>query len=362
MKRKTERFLIVLAHPEPTSYSHAMMEVAKSTLTNQGHAVDVSDLFAMGFDPVNDRRNFSEIRDASRYTQQVEEQYATQKKSFAPMIQKEMDKIEACTFLMFIFPLHWFGLPSMLKGYVDKVFASSFAYGKNVWYDNGKFTGKRAMLMCTTGAPEFMYRSESIQGDINEILYPITHGMFFFCGFQPLKSFVVYSPASVSLEKRQAKLNQLRDVLLNLHSRPLIRYHGLNEAIVAPRGKKMTPASLQGRMINSTNAMMKAWEMNDKETWMKYVSDDIKFVIPAYGVDVTGVISAWRLRTSLPPQLDIHTVDTHSFPEYDVLKAYTHVLSKSTGKRTMTAIITLQFNAQGTRAISYNQNILWRDK
>ena len=44
--------LIVYAHTEQTSFNHALLEVATSTLTTQGHKVIVSDLYKMGFNPV----------------------------------------------------------------------------------------------------------------------------------------------------------------------------------------------------------------------------------------------------------------------------------------------------------------------
>ena len=46
------RALIVLAHPEPASFNGGMKDVAVTTLTGLGHGVEVSDLYAMAFDPV----------------------------------------------------------------------------------------------------------------------------------------------------------------------------------------------------------------------------------------------------------------------------------------------------------------------
>ncbi|MBC7738097.1 MAG: NAD(P)H-dependent oxidoreductase, partial [Candidatus Saccharibacteria bacterium] len=44
--------LIVYAHPEPKSFNGAMKDLAVTTLTGLGHSVEVSDLYAMGFNPV----------------------------------------------------------------------------------------------------------------------------------------------------------------------------------------------------------------------------------------------------------------------------------------------------------------------
>lgn len=52
--------LIVHAHHEPQSFSSALCRQAASTLKTAGHEVVVSDLWAMRFDPVSDRRNFND--------------------------------------------------------------------------------------------------------------------------------------------------------------------------------------------------------------------------------------------------------------------------------------------------------------
>ena len=43
--------LIVFAHPEPASFSAALKNEALAALARAGHAVTVSDLYAMGWNP-----------------------------------------------------------------------------------------------------------------------------------------------------------------------------------------------------------------------------------------------------------------------------------------------------------------------
>ncbi|TIU61547.1 MAG: flavodoxin family protein, partial [Mesorhizobium sp.] len=81
-------------------------------------------LYAIGFNPISDRRNFTTIRDANYYRQQSEEANAAAHDGFAPDIQAEMGKLFWCDALILQFPLWWFGLPAILKGWVDRVFAS----------------------------------------------------------------------------------------------------------------------------------------------------------------------------------------------------------------------------------------------
>ncbi len=143
--------LIVHAHHEPKSFTSALARAAAETLTEQGHKVDFSDLYPMKFDPVSDRRNFTTVRDPNFFKQQQEELYAAEHLGFAPEIEVEMQKLERCDLLVFSFPLWWFGLPAILKGWVDRVFAYGRIYARGRWYDKGLGRGKRAMVLITTG-------------------------------------------------------------------------------------------------------------------------------------------------------------------------------------------------------------------
>jgi Flavodoxin-like fold len=87
------RIFIVHAHPEPQSFSGAMTRTAMQALNAAGHEVIVSDLYAMGFDPVSDRRNFTTVSNPDFFRQQAEEAYAAAHDGFAPDIQAEMDKL-----------------------------------------------------------------------------------------------------------------------------------------------------------------------------------------------------------------------------------------------------------------------------
>jgi len=151
------KVFIVLAHHEPTSFSHALTRAGQAALEAAGHEVQVSDLYAMAFDPVSDRRNFITVADAGRFSQQTEEAHASAQQGYAPELQAEMDKLDGCDVLIFQFPLWWLGLPAILKGWVDKVLAVGRAYGGGRYFDQGLFAGKRALCALTVGGPEPVY-------------------------------------------------------------------------------------------------------------------------------------------------------------------------------------------------------------
>ena len=96
--------LLVHVHPEPKSFNSALTCMAVDTLTRAGHDVTVSDLYAMGFDPVSDRRNFTTVKNPDYYVRTDEELHATGHGGFAPEIEDELRKVETCDLMIWQFP------------------------------------------------------------------------------------------------------------------------------------------------------------------------------------------------------------------------------------------------------------------
>jgi NAD(P)H dehydrogenase (quinone) len=219
------RVFIVHAHHEPSSFNGAMTREATEALRATGHEVEVSDLYAMGFDPVSDRRNFTTVRDPHRLNQQAEEAFAAGRDGFAPDLQAEMDKLFWCDVLILQFPLWWFGMPAILKGWVDRVFASGGRiYGGGKWYDRGVFAGKRAMCAITIGGDAPIYSEHGLNGPIEAILFPIHHGMLYFTGFTVIAPFLVHAPARIGQDARRAHLERYRQRVLTLQDAPTLTY------------------------------------------------------------------------------------------------------------------------------------------
>ncbi|MGI4823029.1 MAG: NAD(P)H-dependent oxidoreductase [Janthinobacterium lividum] len=200
--------LLVFAHPEPQSFNGALLRTAITTLEAAGHYVQVSDLYAQSFEPVSDRHNFTTVYDAAYFKQQKEELYASTHQGFAAEVEAELQKLAWCDVMIWQFPLWWFGVPAVLKGWVDRVFAMGRAYGAGQFYENGVFRGKRALLSLTTGSgsPAEAYQPGGLQGDLLGILRPIHRGMLQFTGFTVLAPHVVYGPARLTDEERVAAL------------------------------------------------------------------------------------------------------------------------------------------------------------
>lgn len=198
--------LLVFAHPEPQSFNGALLRTAVATLEAAGYAVQVTDLYAQQFQPVSDRRNFTTTQDAGYFKQQLEELYATEHHGFAPDIEAELQKVAWCDVMIWQFPLWWFSVPAVLKGWVDKVFAMGRAYGSGRLYENGFFQGKRALLSLTTGGDAAAYEPGGLQGDMAGVLRPIHRGMLQFTGFTVLAPHIVYGPVRLSATEQEAAL------------------------------------------------------------------------------------------------------------------------------------------------------------
>jgi NAD(P)H dehydrogenase (quinone) len=214
--------LIVHAHHEPRSFSSSMAKVAAETFTKQGHDIVFSDLYAMAFQPVSDRRNFITTLDKDYLKQQREEAHATEDQGFAPEIEAEIHKLERCDLLIFSFPLWWFGMPAILKGWVDRVFAYKRIYSRGRWYENGVGKGKRAIVLMTTGSPATAYGPSGLQPTLETILTPIHKGVFWFNGFSPLPPFVAWSAAHGTDADRHAMLKALRTRMNGVWTEPVI--------------------------------------------------------------------------------------------------------------------------------------------
>jgi len=219
--------LIVHAHEEPHSFNAAMRDLAIGTLEELGHTVTLSDLYAMGFKAVADGEDFLERRDKHYLKRQMEEKAAVELGTLAHDIVTEQRKLLEADLVILQFPLWWFSVPAILKGWVDRVLTMGFAYGGGKFYDEGGLKGRRAMLSVTTGGPAAMYSENGLNGDMDRILFPIQHGILFFCGFQVLPPFIAWSPAHLTDEQRQGELERYRRRLGELDTLQPVPFHPL---------------------------------------------------------------------------------------------------------------------------------------
>lgn len=193
----TMKILIVYAHPEPTSLTHQMVQTSIETLESLGHEVMLSDLYGMKWKAVYDEQDFPERADLSKLSLIQESYNAFSTGKLTQDVLDEQAKLTQADAVIFQFPLWWFGMPAILKGWIDRVYAYGFGYGyKNEGnkyrYGEGALKGKRALVSVLTGGPEHEYSARGIHGPIDHILFPLTHGALFYPGMDVLPTFTIH--------------------------------------------------------------------------------------------------------------------------------------------------------------------------
>ncbi len=140
------RALIVLAHPRPGSFNHAIATTAAAALAAEGHAVDICDLYAEGFDPLFTPDELN--RDCT----------------LPPRIAAEIVRLKAAEAVIVVHPNWWGQAPAILKGWLDRVLrvGEAYRFGTN---DKGEgvmvslLNTRKALIFTTSNTPEAAERA-----------------------------------------------------------------------------------------------------------------------------------------------------------------------------------------------------------
>ena len=205
-----------------------MLRRSVGTLQGAGHELIVSDLYAMNFNPVASAADFKQRRfpDALQYDR--EQKFATQHGSYADDIQAEIDKILWCDFLILQFPLWWFSVPAMMKGWIDRVFANGVAYGAGGRrMDAGGFKGRKAMITTTTACYPEMVAPDGLLGDLRVNLWHLHSGTLAYAGFKVLPPFTAWSIHYTTQGERERYLDDYGERLRCLEQIEPMFFHPL---------------------------------------------------------------------------------------------------------------------------------------
>ncbi|MBC2659013.1 NAD(P)H-dependent oxidoreductase [Pseudomonas sp. MSSRFD41] len=215
--------LIVHAHPEPQSFTAALRDQARSTLQALGHQVQVSDLYAMDWNPVASAADFARRDNPEYLVYALEQRVGVKNGGIAADIQGELDKLLWADLLILNFPVYWFSVPAMLKGWIDRVLVSGVCYGGKRFYDQGGLVGKKALLSLTLGGREHMFGQGAIHGPLEDMLRPLLRGTLAYVGCQVLEPFVAWHVPYISQDAREGFLAQYRQRLERIdEEQPLV--------------------------------------------------------------------------------------------------------------------------------------------
>jgi putative NADPH-quinone reductase len=101
------RVVVVLAHPDPNSFNHAIAATASESLTRAGHDVTVLDLYA------------DEFRAAMSPAERLA--YHGDRPLLDPMAERHADIVKRAEALVFVYPTWWSTMPAILKGWLERV-------------------------------------------------------------------------------------------------------------------------------------------------------------------------------------------------------------------------------------------------
>ncbi|XP_068788082.1 ribosyldihydronicotinamide dehydrogenase [quinone] isoform X3 [Struthio camelus] len=173
-KMAGRKVLIVYAHQEPKSLNGSLKSVAVEELGKQGCSVTVSDLYAMQFEPRATRNDIVGcLLNSEQFNYGVEAREAYKRGNLSDDLIEEQKKVQEADLLIFQFPLYWFSMPAIMKGWMDRVLVEGFAHKFPDCYDSGLLKDKLALFSFTTGGSREMYAQGGISGDIRYLLWPM---------------------------------------------------------------------------------------------------------------------------------------------------------------------------------------------
>lgn len=221
--------LIVHAHNEPQSFNSAMKNLAVEELHAQGHDVEVSDLYAMGWNPIASAADFGSRANSKYLTYALEQRHNHSQHTLVPDIQEELSKLLKADLVIFNFPIYWFSMPAIMKGWIDRVLISGVCYGGKRFYDQGGLAGKKAMLAITIGGQPHMLVEDGVHGELNDMLRPILRGTLAYTGMTVLPTYVAHHVPYIPQEARTTLLEQYRNHLRSLNTLPPLTFVSLNQ-------------------------------------------------------------------------------------------------------------------------------------
>jgi putative NADPH-quinone reductase len=186
---------VILAHPRPGSFNHAIADEAASMLRKSGHAVTVHDLYQEQFDPVLPHDEIP--RDALP----------------DPVIARHCREIATADGIVFVHPDWWGMPPAILKGWIDRVLRPGIAY-RFAETDNGEgipeglLVAGAVLVFNTSNTPAV--REQEVFGDPLERIWKDC--IVSFCGVRMFRRRMFGVIVTSTVHQRKAWLSEVREI------------------------------------------------------------------------------------------------------------------------------------------------------
>lgn len=183
--------LIIFAHPNPNSFTKAMVERVVQATQTAGANVVIRDLYAMNFNPILSA--------------------AEMKGELSAEILQEQQYIREADLITLIYPVWWMGFPAILKGYLDRVLTHGFAYKTDETGSIGLIHGKKMQQFINIGSNVAEYQANGYAKGLDICL---VNGLFNFCGIMDIEHYLFGSLYSITDIERQGMLEQVAEKTL----------------------------------------------------------------------------------------------------------------------------------------------------
>lgn len=245
--------LWVLAHPRQESLNGHLYRSGLETLARD-REVMTSDLYAQGFDPVLGARDLGGLADQpGNLAELAGRAYA---RGQAPAdVQAEHEKLARAELLVIQFPLWWYGPPAILKGWLDRVLTDSFAYDAEIdpvsgfprRYGDGGLTRRKALIVVTVGEDERTLGPRGVSGDLDSLLFPLTHGALWYVGIEALDLHIVHDADSLGSAGVDQEVGRLQERLAGIDSERRRPFRRLRDGDYPADLRALHPDLLPGR-------------------------------------------------------------------------------------------------------------------
>jgi len=182
--------LVVVAHPDPSSLSHAVAQALADGVSGAGHTVEIADLAQEGFDP---RFSLTDL--------------AVHRREIPPSadVAAEQARIDRADALVLVYPVYWWSMPGLMKGWIERVFANGWAYDEGADLKTVKKLGHLPVHLVGIGGATM--RTYERHGYLSAMKTQIDHGIFGYCGAP-----VVTSELLLPIPQMSKHLDTARDL------------------------------------------------------------------------------------------------------------------------------------------------------
>jgi len=139
------KVLVVHAHPNPDSFSHAIIDRVVSALANREHSVSVIDLYGLDYSPALTRAELAA--------------YPTSTPAIDPLVIEHTRLIQECSTIVFVYPTWWSSMPAILKGWIDRTMLPGVAFSvdpQTLKLQPGLTNVRRLIGITTFGGPRLV--------------------------------------------------------------------------------------------------------------------------------------------------------------------------------------------------------------